>query len=144
MIAPTMHLGPRSIVAVSVVLAAGCASTPGPAPSPEPNTKAVSSLVESARADASAGRLDSAAASMERAIRLAPRNARLWQELARVRLQQGDFAQAENVALRSNSLNRGDSSLRVENWDIIAQARAARGDAAGASSPRELAKRIEY
>jgi len=81
---------------------------------------------------------------MERAIRLAPRNARLWQELARVRLKQGDFVQAENVALRSNSLNRGDASLRVANWDIIAQARAARGDAAGASSARELAKRIEY
>src|SRR5262249_21658332 len=144
MIAPTMHPGPRSIVALSVVLAAGCGSTPGPAPSPDSSTKAVSSLVESARADASAGRLDSAAASMERAIRLAPRNARLWQELARVRLKQGDFAQAENVALRSNSLNRGDASLRVENWDIIAQARAARGDAAGASSARELAKRIEY
>ena len=146
MIGPTMHLGPRSIVLASVVLAAGCASTPGPTPAPstDSSTKAVSSLVESARADASAGRLDSAAASMERAIRLAPRNARLWQELARVRLKQGDFAQAEHVALRSNSLNRGDASLRVENWDIIAQARAARGDTAGASSARELAKRIEY
>jgi len=100
--------------------------------------------VESARADASAGRLDSAAASMERAIRLAPRNARLWQELARLRLQQGEFAQAEHVALRSNSLTRGDTSLRFENWNIIAKAREARGDTAGASSARELAKRIEY
>jgi len=81
---------------------------------------------------------------MERAIRLAPRNARLWQELARVRLQQGEFGQAEQVALRSNSLNRGDASLRVENWQIIAQSREARGDVAGASSARELAKRIGY
>src|SRR5262249_27777932 len=144
MIAPKMHWGPRSIVIVSVVLAAGCASTPGSAPSPDSNAKAVSSLVESARADASAGRLDSAAASMERAIRLAPRNARLWQELARVRLQQGEFAQAEHVALRSNSLNRGDASPRGANWDIIAPAPGGRGDAAGARSPRELAKRIEY
>src|SRR5262245_33955451 len=144
MIVPPMYSGLRSIVAVSVVLAAGCATPPGPAPSPDSSTKAVSSLVESARADASAGRLDSAAASMERAIRLAPRNARLWQELARVRLKQGEFAQAEQVALRSNSLNRGDASLRVANWDIIAQSREARGDTAGASSARALAKRIEY
>src|SRR5262252_6424274 len=111
---------PQLRYAVAATVVAGCASTPGSPPSPgsapDSNLKAVSSLVESARADASAGRLANAAASMERAIRLAPRNARLWQELARVRLQQGEFGQAEQVALRSNSLNRGDASLRVENW----------------------------
>src|ERR1041385_9274214 len=103
MIAPTMHLGPRSIVAVGVVLAAGCVSMPGPAPAPstDSSTKAVSSLVESARADASAGRLDSAAASMERAIRLAPRNARLWQGVARGGPKQGGFAPAGDGALRA-------------------------------------------
>ena len=145
MITPTMSVGLRSVVAAAV-LVGGCASPPGPAPgsSSDSSTKAVSSLVESARADASAGRLDSAAASMERAIRLAPRNPRLWQELARLRLQQGDFAQAEHVAMRSNSLTRGDTSLRLENWNIIAQSREARGDTAGASSARALAKRIEY
>jgi Tfp pilus assembly protein PilF len=137
----------RYALAITVVVA-GCASPPGqsswPGSSPDSNTKAVSSLVENARSDASAGRLENAAASMERAIRLAPRNARLWQELARLRLKQGEYAQAENVALRSNTLTRGDSALRVENWHIIAQAREARGDAAGARSARELAKRIEY
>jgi len=143
MIAAAMNL--RYAVAATVVVA-GCASPPGPTPGspPDSSTKAVSSLVESARADASEGRLDSAAASMERAIRLAPRNARLWQELARLRLKQGEFAQAEHVALRSNSLIRGDAGLRVANWEIIAQAREGRGDAAGASSARALAKQIEY
>ena len=131
-------------VAATIVLA-GCASPlERPASTPDSSTKAVTSLVESAHADVAAGRLGNAAASMERAIRLAPRNARLWQELARLRLQQGDFAQAEHVALRSNSLIRGDASLRVENWNIIAQSREARGDTSGASSARELAKRIEY
>ena len=130
----------------ATVLAAGCATPvnrPGSA-SPDSSAKAVSSLVESAHADAAAGHLANAAASMERAIRLAPRNPRLWQELARLRLQQGEFAQAEHVALRSNSLTRGDTSLRFENWNIIAQSREARGDTAGASSARALAKRIEY
>ena len=129
-----------------VVVLAGCAtpSAPPPASLPGSNPKAVHSLLEIARSDAAAGRFGNAAASMERAIRLDPRNARLWQELARLRLQQGEFVQAEHVALRSNALTRAEWALRVENWHIIAQARDARGDAEGARSARELAKRIEH
>jgi predicted Zn-dependent protease len=137
----------RSSVALAA-LAAGCATQPGqpvwtgwPA---DANTKAVSSLVESARVDASAGRLGNAAASMERAIRLSPRDARLWQELARLRMKQGQYGQAENVALRSNALMRGDAALRLQNWQIIADSREARGDSEGARSARELAKRIDH
>ena len=133
---------------VTTLVAAGCASPSGqpswPGTSPDSNTKAVSHLMENARADASAGRLSNAAASLERAIRLAPRNARLWQELARLRLKQGEYAQAENVALRSNALAPGGSALRVENWHIIALAREARGDTEGARWARELVKRIEW
>ena len=87
---------------------------------------AVAGLMESARADAAAGRLPTAAASLERALRIEPRNPRLWQELARVRLQQGDYTQAESTAARSNSWAGSDSALRAENQRIIEQARAAR------------------
>jgi Tfp pilus assembly protein PilF len=135
--------------ALALTLAvAGCSTLPTqppwPGSQPGANTKAVHSLVEVARSDAAAGRLANAAASMERAIRLDPRNAHLWQELARVRLKQGEYVQAEHVALRSNALTRADWTLRTENWNIIAQARDARGDAEGARSARELAKRIEH
>jgi Tfp pilus assembly protein PilF len=134
----------RYALALTVVLA-GCGTLPGDAPFPGTNnTKAVHSLVDGARSDAAAGRFANAAASMERAIRLDPRNARLWQELARVRLKQGEYVQAEHVALRSNALTRGDGALRTENWNIIAEARDARGDAEGARSARELAKRIVH
>jgi hypothetical protein len=68
----------------------------------------------------------------------------LWQELARLRLIQQDYVQAENVAMRSNTFTRGDYAMRAENWSIIAQAREARGDSSGARSARELAKRVEY
>jgi Tfp pilus assembly protein PilF len=99
--------------------------------------------MDQARTEASAGRLGNAAASMERAIRLEPKNPRLWQELARLRLNQRDYVQAENVAMKSNTLIRGDYAMRAANWDIIALAREARGDLAGARSARELAKRVE-
>ena len=103
----------RHLLAVAAILG-GCASVQPPAPvsesAPPPvpappahvETAAVASLMNGARADASAGRLLNAAASLERALRLEPRNPRLWQELARVRLMQGDYAQAESVAARSN------------------------------------------
>lgn len=118
------------------LLASGCAtqspapvgepSSPAPAPAAKQETIAVAGLMDSARADVAAGRLANAAASLERALRIEPRNPRLWQELARVRLKQGQFAQAESTALRSNSWAGSDSALRAENERIIEQARAGR------------------
>jgi predicted Zn-dependent protease len=146
-----------------VVFLAGCATSPEPPPPPAPQEPgaaappptpepapppvsrsenvAVAGLMESARADAAAGKLSTAAASIERALRIEPRNPRLWQELARVRLKQGDYAQAESTAARSNSWAGSDSALRADNWRLIAHAREARGDAEGAKGALEAAER---
>jgi tetratricopeptide (TPR) repeat protein len=119
---------------------------PPPAEAPPPVARsenvAVAGLMESARADAAAGRLSTAAASIERALRIEPRNPRLWQELARVRLQQEQFGQAESVAARSNSFAGTDNALRAENWRLIAQSREARGDADGARAARDSAEKL--
>ena len=119
---------------------------PPPAEAPPPVARsenvAVAGLMESARADAAAGRLSTAAASVERALRIEPRNPRLWQELARVRLQQEQFGQAESVAARSNSFAGSDNALRAENWRLIAQSREARGDADGARAARDSAEKL--
>jgi tetratricopeptide (TPR) repeat protein len=137
---------------VFAALLAGCATAPAPVPEPVPvppptpapaprENVAVAGLMETARADVAAGRLANAAASLERALRIEPRNPRLWQELARVRLKQGQYAQAESVAARSNSWAGSDSALRAENWRLIAEAREARGDADGARAALEQAGR---
>jgi len=138
----------RGILALVVILG-GCAvvqdpapeSAPAPVPAPAIENAAIASLMDGARSDVAAGRLANAAASLERALRIEPRNPRLWQELARVRLMQGEYAQAESVAARSNSWAGGDNRLRAENWRLIAQAREARGDAAGARTALEAAER---
>src|SRR5207244_10154057 len=122
------------------------APAPAPLPSPSakpapPETVAVAGLMRSARADTAAGRLANAAASLERALRIEPRNPRLWHELAGVRLKQGDYAQAESTAARSNSWAGADNALRAENWRLIAHAREARGDAEGAKGALEAAER---
>ena len=134
-----------------VALLSGCGSLPlqpaapesGPAPEPAARTEsvAIASLMDGARADADAGRLSQAAASLERALRIEPRNPRVWQELARVRLAQGDYMQVEGLAARSNTWAQGDPALRAENWRLIARAREARGDEQGAMVARETAAR---
>ena len=133
-----------------LIVLAGCA-TPEQQPAPEPPAPppplqhkeniAVAGLMESARAETAAGNLASAAASLERAIRIEPRNPRLWQELARVRLKQGQYAQAETVAARSNSWAGDDRALRAENWRLIAESRRARGDEEGAKAALDLSNR---
>ncbi len=98
--------------------------------------------MDSARADNAAGKLANAAASLERALRIEPRNPRLWQELSRVRLSQRDYVQAESCAARSNSwAGNDDGTLRADNWRLIAQAREARGDADGARAALDTAGR---
>ena len=107
-------------------------AVPLPAPSPErvppprAETTAVAGLMESARADTAAGRLPNAAATLERALRIEPRNARLWHELAQVRLRQRDYPQAESLAARSNTLAGSDADLRAANQRLIEDARARR------------------
>ncbi len=141
--------------AAALLLIAGCATPPAPttedkpaelpplAPAPPPHKEsvAIARLMETARADAAAGNLAAAAASLERALRIEPRNPRLWHELARVRLKQGQYAQAENVAARSNSWAGDDRALRAENWRLIAESRRARGDTEGAQKALELSTR---
>ena len=139
-------------VLLILVLLGGCATPPAPpetrpeqppvAPAPPAKENiAVAGLMETARADAASGNLAGAAASIERALRIEPRNARLWHELARMRLKQGEYAQAENVAARSNSWAGDDRALRAENWRLIAESRKARGDAEGAQKALDFSNR---
>jgi Tfp pilus assembly protein PilF len=143
------------LVLLLAVLLASCAAPeqqpeqpetpPEPPPPPAVSTQkenvAIAGLMESARSASSSGDLAGAAASLERALRIEPRNPRLWQELARVRLKQGQFAQAESVAARSNSWAGDDRALRAENWRLIAESRRARGDAEGAKAALEQSGR---
>ena len=143
------RLGVRwGCLVAAVLLAAGCAVrapeegfTPEPeAPgsrviAPGPGTgAAVQRLLADARKAARAGRVDQAEVILERAVRIEPRNAVLWYYMARVQLHQGHTRQAEGLAAKSNSLAAGDRRLQADNWRIIAHARAARGDLAGAQA----------
>jgi predicted negative regulator of RcsB-dependent stress response len=127
---------------ITVLSLGGCASlqTEAPAPSSSNNT-AVIALLNKAQHQSAAGRLDEARASLERALRIEPHNPVLWQELARVRLDQGQYRQAENLAAKSNVLAGTDQYLQAKNWRIIGEARSRRGDLQGAREAFEKAER---
>ena len=115
-------------------------SAPPPVMAPSENN-AVVALLQKSQSQSSAGQLDAASASLERALRIEPRNPVLWQKLARVRLEQKDYLQAENLAAKSNALAGKDRRLRSENWRIIGEARSKRGDRVGAKAAFERAER---
>lgn len=108
-------------------------AAPEPAPveiAPEGN-QAVAALLDSAANYVGAGELDKAAAALERALRIEPRNGGIWHDLAQIRLHQRQYQEAESMATKSNSLTE-NRSLRARNWRLIGVARRALGNDAGA------------
>ena len=82
-------------------------------------------------------------ATIERALRIDPNNARLWNRLAAIRLEQGQPRQAEQLALKSNALSRGDTRLQARNWRLVARARWSMNDSTGARSAENKARELD-
>lgn len=104
-------------------------------PEPKPvmsDNQAVIALLDRARLDTEAGQREAAGASLERALRIEPRNGWLWHELAQLRLAQGQYVQAVMLAHKSMSFARSEPRLQALNWRLIGNARVALGDSAGA------------
>ncbi|HXH02222.1 MAG TPA: tetratricopeptide repeat protein [Candidatus Competibacteraceae bacterium] len=104
-----------------------------PTPAAQGN-QAVAALLDNAAKSVNAGDLDKAAANLERALRIEPRNAGIWHDLAQVRLHQRKYQEAEALATKSNSFAGNNRDLQARNWRVIAAARRAAGDAAGADA----------
>ena len=103
----------------------------------------VIALLEESQVKMEHGKLSSAAASLERALRLEPKNARLWNQLGLVRLQQKNWQQAITLAKKSNSLAIKDFGLQASNWKIIAQAHSRAGNKSAAEIAAERAFKLE-
>jgi hypothetical protein len=144
---PAWSLPSESAVTGPPGATAGAPTAPPPSVAYAPPPAAVSTslppaadtLARQAEQQRQSGDYVGAAATLERALRIAPREAYLWNRLARVRLEQGLPAQAQNFASRSNSLS-SDATLKQDNWQVIAAARRASGDAAGAAEAEQKAR----
>lgn len=106
--------------------------------------KAVQVLTRRADEQARGGDRAAAVVSLERALRIEPRNPTVWNRLARVRADQGRYAMAEELARKSISLASAyDLDLKRNNWELIAGARRAQGNVTGAREAKQQAARFE-
>lgn len=104
------------------------------------DNSAVLALLSSADRQRQGGDVSGAAATLERALRIEPRNARLWHQLAALRLDQARYRLAADLADKSNSLAPDDAALTRANWALIARARSAMGDEEGARQARRMGR----
>jgi tetratricopeptide (TPR) repeat protein len=121
-------------------------TTPGPVPEPTPvkarHSKAVLALVDDAERLQGSREFNRAAASLERALRIEPRNPYLWNRLARLRLEQGQYGEAADLAAKSNAWAGNNATLKTDNWRMIAAVRRSAGDLAGARAAEHKADRL--
>jgi len=98
-------------------------------PSRPPATLAPASraLVAQAAAQRKKGDLPGASVSLDRALRIEPNNPLLWIETGRLRMDQRNFAQAENMARKALAMSVGDDATQSAAWDLVGQSLKARG-----------------
>ena len=106
------------------------------------HSPAVVGLLKQAARQEDAGDYTAAVGSVERALRIEPRNAHLWNRLAHLRFIQGRQGLAAELAAKSTALAGGDIALKRDNWRLIAKVRRAAGDTAGARVAERRARML--
>src|SRR5262245_52001702 len=84
-------------------------------------------LVSQAQTQRRRGDLPGAAVSLDRALRIEPNNPRLWIELGRLRMDQGNFPQAEGMGRKALAMSVGDDGTQSQAWQLIGESYRARG-----------------
>lgn len=102
----------------------------------------VVALLSEADASYQQGNLNESVTTIERALRIEPRNPLLLYKLAKLRLQQGQPDLAENLAKKSELLATGNAQLKKKNWILIAEARDQLGKEEAAKEARQRARQF--
>lgn len=104
-----MYLKYSSITLILIAWLAGCATQPPlnryelPADQAQPGDSAVAALRREARNALERSEYDKAVSLLQRAIRIEPRNARSWQDLAETYWRVGDLRRCAEMVERSES-----------------------------------------
>ena len=120
---PTKSFLP-SLILVFCAVASLC-SVAAERRAPAQSNSASTTLIETASRQYELGELDQAAASLERALHIQPNNPATLHYLGVLRLQQGQYQQAETLAARSNIRVGRNVELRNRNFQLIQAAQQA-------------------
>ncbi len=107
-----------------------------------PLSPAVSALASAAAQNSKSGNIESATTTIERAIRIEPRNATLYYKLALFKLKQSKPRLAEDLAKKAALLASNDAPLKKHSWLLVARAREMQGDLAGGKEARAKADKF--
>ncbi|MDR6917975.1 hypothetical protein J2X66_004866 [Pseudomonas sp. 3296] len=113
-----------SLVLVLCAVASLC-SVAGERGASAQSNSASTALIETASQQYGNGQLDQAAATLERALHIQPNNPATLHYLGVLRLQQGQYQQAETLAARSNLRVGRNVELRNRNFQLIQAAQQA-------------------
>ena len=100
---------------------------------------AVKELLAQASQAEEQGNYDGAAVLLERALRIQPHDPELLQQMAEVQLQQRDYEQALNFAIRSYDSGSRVGEICARNWHTISLAREKLGDNSGSREAEDRA-----
>lgn len=92
---------------------------------------AVSALLKKASGALGKGDLDGAAAYLENAQRLDPKNSKILYDIANIRYHQGRYKEAESMASRAVQTG-GNNAMLKKSWSLISNSRNKLGDSQGA------------
>jgi len=120
---PTKRFLPGLILVFCAV--ASCCSVAAERRAPAQSNSASTTLIETASRQYENGQLDQAAATLERALHIQPNNPATLHYLGVLRLQQGQYQQAETLAARSNMRVGRNVELRNRNFQLIQAAQQA-------------------
>jgi len=107
-----------------------------------PLSPAVGALASAANQNSKSGNIESATTTIERAIRIEPRNATLYYKLALLRLKQSKPRLAEDLAKKAALLASNDTQLKKHSWLLVARAREMQGDLKGGKEARTKANKF--
>jgi tetratricopeptide (TPR) repeat protein len=114
---------------------------PATKPAPTPSNPAVLALLSDAEKYQQQGNLSAAQSRIQRAQRIAPRDPKVYYQLAQTHYELEDYRLAEQVALKGVSYAQGDNAQLKRFWLLLVDIRKNVGDGAGAKAAREQASR---
>ena len=99
-------------------------------------------LVTQAQTQRQKGDLPGATVSLERALRIEPNNPLLWIEMGRLRMDQRNYPQAENMGRKALAMSVGDDRTQAAAWQLVGDSLKARDKNPQAQAAYDRAKAL--